>query len=128
MSRLICPACAKGLLKWKDGIVPASKNTGSAIMVCQTCGAETTMDKMLSGLSPKPPEHWLPIDEAPWNTEVLLTGPSGCSTKSGRFIINGYRCHDWHGGKWNDLTGTLLEDSGWEPYGWLPLEKLMPKE
>lgn len=62
--------------------------------------------------------HWQPISTAPWNKTVLLTGDSGYAAPHDKFIINGYREKDWHGGNWNDATGTPLRDAGWEPTHW----------
>ena len=59
------------------------------------------------------------MDDAPWERVVLLTGCSGYIKPHNRFIINGYRVPDWHQGQWNDVTGTLLSDSGWIPDGWM---------
>ena len=64
---------------------------------------------------------WTTMDNAPWNTEVLLTGSSGFFAPHHRFVINGYRKRDWHGGDWNDASGTHLSERGWEPTHWQPL-------
>ena len=63
---------------------------------------------------------WQPIETAPWDKEVLLTGSSGYVTYK-KFIINGYRVRDWHQGEWNDVTGTHLSETGWKPTHWMPL-------
>ena len=60
----------------------------------------------------------LPIQSAPFGREVLLTGSSGYNAPHDTFIINGYRVHDWHGGAFNDATGTPLSDNGWTPKYW----------
>jgi len=65
-------------------------------------------------------DKWEPIETAPWDTEVLLKGVSGYTTYS-RFIINGYRVHDWHNGTWNNVGGDRLSDNGWEPTHWQTL-------
>lgn len=66
--------------------------------------------------------NWQPIETAPWNAEVLLTGKSGYREPHDRFIINGYRVRDWHHGEWNDATGTHLSERGWgSPTHWMPL-------
>ena len=70
---------------------------------------------------------WQPIETAPWNAEVLLTGESGYCKPHDRFYINGYRVKDWHRGEWNDATGTRLSDAGWTPSHWMPLPE-PPKE
>lgn len=62
--------------------------------------------------------EWQPIETAPWDRTVLLTGNSGYVKPNDRFIINGFREVDWHGGDWNDETGTQLEDNGWCPTHW----------
>ena len=67
---------------------------------------------------------WRPIESAPWETEVLLTGDSGYIAPHDRFVINGYREPDWHGGAWNDATGSPLSDHGWEPTHWAPAPML----
>lgn len=61
---------------------------------------------------------WKPIESAPWNQEVMLTGESGMIRPHDTFICNGYRQRDWHGGRWNDIQGTPLEDAGQEPTHW----------
>lgn len=68
---------------------------------------------------------WKPIATAPWDTEVLVRGKSGYMTKRGEFIINAYRERGWHAGRWNDLTGTPLEDAGWVPTAWRPIEDIL---
>ena len=65
--------------------------------------------------------RWTTMDSAPWNTEVLLTGSSGVGKPHDRFVINGYRKRDWHGGEWNDATGTQLSEAYGEPTHWQPL-------
>lgn len=67
--------------------------------------------------------NWQPIETAPWDTEVMLTGDSGYTTHKA-FIINGFRERDWHHGDWNDVTGTKLDDAGWRPTHWAPMPKL----
>jgi len=118
---IVCPACKDELLSWKERPLPREASSVDRVMMCSGCGHETTMRKLLEQI--KEPVvlsvPWRPMGEAPWDTEVLLTGPSGYSTKSRRFVINGYRLKDWHAGRWNDMTGTPLEDNGWEPDGWL---------
>lgn len=61
---------------------------------------------------------WHPIETAPWDEEVILTGHSGYAMPHNRFIVNGYRVKDWHQGDWYDITGTLLSDTGWFPTHW----------
>jgi len=61
-----------------------------------------------------------PIETAPWDWPVLLTGPSGYIAPHDTFITSGYRVKDWHHGEWNDETGTRLSDRGWVPTGWAP--------
>lgn len=71
--------------------------------------------------APAIPGGWQPIETAPWETEVLLFGPSGYLKPHDKFFINGYRVRDWHQGGWNDATGTHLSECGWKPTHWMPL-------
>lgn len=67
------------------------------------------------------PVGWQPIDTAPWETEVLVTGQSGYIKPHDKFMVNAYRVMDWHQGAFNDATGTHLSERGWEPTHWMPL-------
>jgi hypothetical protein len=126
MGRLICPTCQEGCLEWRDR-VPSSGEWDTAIMICEKCGAKTTMRELRDGIRAKEPpkavDPWRSIDSAPYDTVVLLTGSSGCIAPHDHFILSGYRAKDWHGGHWNDIVGTSLSDYGWEPDGWLPIKE-----
>lgn len=63
------------------------------------------------------------MDAAPWDKVVMLRGDSGYHKPHEVFVINGYRQRVWHGGGWNDMTGTELNDSGWKPSAWRPCEE-----
>jgi len=65
---------------------------------------------------------WQPIETAPWDKTVLLTGDSGNVRPHNHFIVNGFRSTGWHGGDWNDVCGTSLRDSGWVPTHWAKIE------
>jgi len=81
-----------------------------------TAGASFIAEK-LKKFFPDP--AWKPIKTAPWDREVLLTGKSGYIPPHDVFIVNGYRVPRWHGGLWNDATGTLLLERGWNPTHWM---------
>lgn len=75
------------------------------------------LETLISGYR-KPTKTWKPIETAPWDKTVLLRGDSGYIAPHNVFVINGYRIRGWHQGEWNDMTGTLLTDAGWEPIEW----------
>ena len=68
--------------------------------------------------------NWQPIETAPAQVEVLLTGKSGYCAPHDKFIVNGYREPDWHHGEWNDPCGTRLSECGWTPTHWAPKPEL----
>jgi len=61
---------------------------------------------------------WKPIESAPWNQQIILTGPSGTRYPHDKFICLGYRDKLYHNGAWNDVNHDRLSDQGWRPTYW----------
>ncbi len=97
------------------GLITAEAQTNGGNEMSDTASTATIREE------PELNSTWHPIDTAPWNKEVLLTGKSGYIKPHDRFIINGYRVYGWHQSEWNDATGTHLSERGWNPTHWMPL-------
>lgn len=95
---------------------------------CEDCGRTAGCHDVRIVPKPAPkepelPEGWLPMNLAPDHRLILVQGPSGY-TKHQRYYCSAYRDPDWHGGEFNDVTGTPLSDKfGIEgaPIGWREL-------
>jgi hypothetical protein len=108
-----------------DDTAEQLRSTGSMLHGGSDCPSYTMrsgeVGKISHDISFAPDAFWQPMETAPWDEIVMLTGDSGYIAPKDRFIINGYRVRDWHQGAWNDVTGTPLMDAGWKPDGWAPV-------
>lgn len=69
---------------------------------------------MISRLIP-----WKPIETAPYDKLVLVTGPSGMSgVGSPDYQMTGYRVKGWHEDAFNTNQGTRISDGNQEPTHW----------
>jgi len=71
--------------------------------------------------------EWRPIESAPKDVFLLLSGPSGYTTTPTVFTT-GRMCRDYHEGRWIDHAGDDLTDWGFEPTHWMPLPAVPSQE
>ncbi len=71
--------------------------------------------------------EWRPIDSAPYDIIVLLTGNSGMLKPYDKYVTVGYRNKIYHNKHWNEINGDLITDQFYEPTHWADMINL-PEE